>query len=92
MAKYEIKHICGHVETVELQGSSESRQKKIAELESQICDDCYNAKKEVEFVAKAPKFLNVNEHWLEPKDKLHGLKISECQYFLNCLPLTKWTT
>ena len=61
MAKYEIKHICGHVETVELQGSSESRQKKIAELESQICDDCYNAKKEVEFVAKAPKFLNVNE-------------------------------
>ena len=61
MAKYEIKHICGHVETVELQGSSESRQKKIAELESQVCDDCYNAKKEAEFVAKASKFLNVNE-------------------------------
>ena len=59
MAKYEIKHICGHTETVELQGSSESRQKKIAELERQVCDDCYNAKKEAEFVAKASKFLDV---------------------------------
>lgn len=59
MAKYEIKHICGHTETVELQGTSESRQRKIAELESQVCDDCYNKQKAAEFVEKASKFLDV---------------------------------
>lgn len=59
--KYEIKHSCGHTETVELYGSSESRQNKIAALESQVCDDCYNKQKAAELVAKASEFLNVKE-------------------------------
>lgn len=41
--KYEIKHSCGHVETVQLIGKGSDRERRIAWLESQPCPECRRA-------------------------------------------------
>lgn len=40
MAKYNITHKCGHIEVVNLYGSNEERERRIAYLESQECPEC----------------------------------------------------
>ena len=44
MAKYEIKHSCGHTEWVELFGRSDERERRVAWLEQQECAECRAAK------------------------------------------------
>ena len=45
MAKYQIKHACGHWETVELFGKRADREWNIERLEGRLCDECYNAQR-----------------------------------------------
>lgn len=40
MAKYTVKHTCGHERVIQLIGKHEIRMKKIAWLEAQPCPDC----------------------------------------------------
>lgn len=46
MAKYDVTYKCGHTATVQLYGKSADRDKKIAQLENQICPDCYKAQRD----------------------------------------------
>lgn len=43
MAKYQIKHTCGHIEEVQLFGSYGDRERKIKWLESMDCPECRKA-------------------------------------------------
>lgn len=40
MAKYTITHTCGHTETVNLQGPTAERERRIAAMESTPCAEC----------------------------------------------------
>lgn len=40
MAKYEIKHSCGHTRTMHLFGPIEDRERKVRWLSTQPCPDC----------------------------------------------------
>lgn len=51
--KYEIKHSCGHIETVELFGKGEERERKIKWLESQPCFECQKAEANAKAEAEA---------------------------------------
>ena len=61
MAKYEVKHSCGHVETVELYGKIKDRERKIEWMETQICDDCARKQLTEKWTEKAKKLFVVDE-------------------------------
>ena len=44
MAKYTINHICGHSVEIQLFGKYADRERRIAYLETQECDECRKAK------------------------------------------------
>ena len=44
MAKYTINHTCGHKVDVQLYGSHKDRERRIAWLETQECEECRKAK------------------------------------------------
>lgn len=44
MAKYTITHTCGHTEEVQLFGKMSDRERRIAWLENQECEECRRAK------------------------------------------------
>lgn len=48
MAKYIVKHTCGHQVEVQLFGKYADREKRIAWLETQECDECRHAKANAE--------------------------------------------
>jgi hypothetical protein len=48
MAKYIVKHTCGHQVEVQLFGKYADREKRIAWLETQECDECRRAKANAE--------------------------------------------
>jgi len=49
MAKYDVTHSCGHVQTHELFGKNSERERKISWLEGQDCTECWKkAKREQE--------------------------------------------
>jgi hypothetical protein len=48
MAKYIVKHTCGHQVGVQLFGKYADREKRIAWLETQECDECRRAKANAE--------------------------------------------
>lgn len=60
MAKYEIKHICGHTETIALFGKHESRYARIEYLEKQECLEC-RRKREAEEAEKIGAGLELPE-------------------------------
>lgn len=41
MAKYDVKHACGHEGTVELFGKTTDRMKKIEWMETTLCPECF---------------------------------------------------
>lgn len=51
MAKYTITHKCGHIEEVQLFGKMEDRERRIAYLEAEECDECRKAKANAAAVA-----------------------------------------
>ncbi len=53
MAKYTIKHQCGHVSEIQLFGKLEERDKKIKWLESQECFECKKINELKEAVLKS---------------------------------------
>ena len=44
MAKYTITHKCGHTVTIQLFGKYADRERRIASLENQECDECIRAR------------------------------------------------
>jgi hypothetical protein len=41
MAKYEVKHSCGHTETIQLYGPHKNREWVISKEEEKLCSDCW---------------------------------------------------
>lgn len=56
MAKFTIKHICGHESTVQLYGKQESRDRKAEWLRSKECFECEKAEKARVAREKAEKY------------------------------------
>lgn len=48
MAKYIIKHICGHEKETQLYGKHTDRDSKFAWMQDHVCPDCFKAQKEKE--------------------------------------------
>ena len=44
MAKYTINHTCGHIVTIQLFGAYKDRERRIAWLETQECEECRKEK------------------------------------------------
>jgi len=48
MAKYHVTHACGHETEYNLFGPYESRRQRISSLESRLCPECWEAKRNEE--------------------------------------------
>lgn len=62
MAKYTIKHICGHTQVHQIYGTNShgERDNKQAWLATQICYDCYKAQQQAERDAKNTESAKAN--------------------------------
>lgn len=58
MAMYEVKHACGHVETVDLAGPYKTREYRLEQMRSEICPAC--RKKELEEKSRAKGLAELN--------------------------------
>lgn len=43
MAYYDVKHCCGHVESVQLYGPTKNREWRIHQMEQELCSECWAA-------------------------------------------------
>lgn len=62
MAKYAIKHICGHTQVHQIYGTNAhgERDRKQAWLATCLCDDCYKAQQQAERDAKNAESAKAN--------------------------------
>ena len=62
MAKYTIKHICGHTQVHQIYGTNShgERDRKQAWLATCLCDDCYKAQQQAERDAKNAESAKAN--------------------------------
>lgn len=86
MAKYQVTHSCGHVETVKLYGKHDERQKNLEWMEQRLCNTCWNAEKErareienerVEAVAERLGFVKLRG---TPKQNAWAMAIRQAVY------------
>lgn len=52
MAKYDVRHSCGHTQTHQLYGPGRDRESKINWLETTLCSDCWRAEQEKQRTAE----------------------------------------
>lgn len=60
MAKYTVKHICGHTHEHGLIGKNADRERRLAWLETVDCPECYKAKQQAEREAANQKAAEDN--------------------------------
>lgn len=77
MAKYYVKHACGHEVQVELFGKTSDRENKIAWLETTLCPECY-AREQAQKANKGMQIEEVEMHYSEYKNNF-----SNCQTLPN---------
>ena len=46
MAYYDVKHCCGHTESVQLYGPTKNREWRIHQMEQELCSECWAAELE----------------------------------------------
>lgn len=67
MAKYYVKHACGHEVQVDLFGKTADRENKIAWLETTLCPECY-AREQAQKANKGMQIEEVEMHYSEYKN------------------------
>ena len=77
MAKYYVKHECGHEVQVDLFGKTADRENKIAWLETTLCPECY-AREQAQLQNKDNQIEEVEMHYAEYKNNF-----SNCQTLPN---------
>lgn len=62
MAKYSVKHACGHIQVHQIFGTNShgERDSKVAWLETCICDECYKANQKAKYDAENEKNAKAN--------------------------------
>lgn len=67
MAKYYVKHTCGHEVQVDLFGKAADRERKLEWLESTLCPECY-AREQAQKANKDMAIKEVEMHYSEYKN------------------------
>ena len=61
MAKYEVKHKCGHVANIELFGETSKREYRMDKMSNELCAECYKEKMEIIYKTKENEAMEQQE-------------------------------
>lgn len=60
MAKYTVKHSCGHAQTHQLYGRHAERERKLEWLETTLCSDCFVTERDAQHAAESATAAELN--------------------------------